>query len=61
MLIFETNQLFICCRLQRNAFSIYLPYFTNDLPKQFLAFVGLQLLKCLAYMKDKTDMRDKFN
>ena len=52
--VFETNQCFICCRLQRNAFSIYLPYFTNDLSKQCLVFAGKQLWKCLAYLTDKT-------
>ena len=39
MLLLETNQQFInfiCYRLQRNAFSIYLPYFTNDLSKELL-------------------------
>ena len=25
---------------ERNAFSIYLPYFTNDLSKKFLVFTG---------------------
>ena len=44
MLLLKTNQWFICYRLQRNAFSIYLPYFTNDLSKQFLVFAGKQLL-----------------
>ena len=43
MLLLKTNQWFICYRLQRNAFSIYLPYFTNDLSKQFLVFAGKQL------------------
>ena len=50
MFFLETNQQFICCRLQRNAFSIYLPYFTNDFSKQFLVFAG----KHLAYLTDKT-------
>ena len=44
MLLLKTNQWFICYRLQRNAFSIYLPYFTNDLSKQFLVFAGKHLL-----------------
>ena len=43
MLLLKTNQWFICYRLQRNAFSIYLPYFTNDLSKEFLVFAGKQL------------------
>ena len=53
MLLLETNQKFInfiCYRLQRNAFSIYLPYFTNDLSKQFLRD-GLEWV----------DVRDKWN
>ena len=31
-------------RLQRNAFSIYLPYFTNDLSKQFFKQIVLNTM-----------------
>ena len=46
------------CRLQKNAFSIYLPYFTNDLSKQFLVFAGKH---SLPDGLEWVDVKDKWN
>ena len=55
MLFHETNKQFISCRLEMNLFSFCLPYFTNDLSKQFHS-----KKKLLNLFKDE-QMRGKSN
>ena len=50
------------CSLQRNALLIYLPYFMNDLSKQFLVFEGtVAKMFSLPDGLEWVDVRDKWN